>query len=63
MQTLLTLLMVLHFAVHLGAVIGIPLSLMHSHTKHKPSVWKIIFAVLWLVISIITLLTIHPEHC
>lgn len=55
----LQVLLVIHFGYHLIAAFGVTVGLLHSHTVHKHSKWKIAAAVVWLLISILLLVVSH----
>lgn len=63
MNELISLAIVGHFLWHLIATIGITTSIIHSYKVHKSSLWKIIMAVVWLVISILMLYHSLHESC
>lgn len=53
MEALAPALIVLHFAYHLIAAIGVIYALWHSNSVHNRSVWKVVAAVFWLVVSVL----------
>ena len=56
------LLMLLHFAYHLVATVGVFYSLWHSNKVHRPALWKIIAAVFWLVVSVLMMIEVAHGH-
>lgn len=60
-MTLYLTLLLAHFAWHLIATLGVAAGLIHSYTKHGEGSWKLMTAVLWLLLSILTLLTALDE--
>lgn len=59
MTFLLKILLFVHFAWHAIAAIGVTAAIWHSYDVHKGSRWKLAFAILWLIISVVLILA--PE--
>lgn len=61
--TILKFLMVIHFAWHAIAALGVTAAIYHSYEAHKHSKWKLILAVLWLVISVALIFAPESANC
>lgn len=52
--------MVMHLLFHVVGSVGVAIGLIHSHRVHKARWWKLLGAVLWVVISIFVIW--HGRH-
>lgn len=53
--------LVLHLAFHVIGAIGVTVGLIHSNNVHRASKWKLIFAVLWVIVSIVVIWNSRAE--
>lgn len=69
MEFWVNVLIIIHFGYHALAALGVTMGLMHSHTVHKESKWKIAAAIVWLILSVLLLivsqdtLNLHQTTC
>jgi hypothetical protein len=52
----------IHFAWHAIAAIGVTAAIWHSYEAHRHSKWKLMLAVLWLIVSV-ALLFVSDDAC
>lgn len=65
MEFWVNILLIIHFGYHVLAAFGVTVGLIHSHSVHKHSKWKIAAAIVWLILSVLLLVvshdTMHPH--